>query len=77
MIQPVAQTQVHVLAPEDVELLGTRDPTYRGRVGTRPLCATGWIIHALDARERPLVPLLVRIRADDFAEMGRVFGGQG
>ena len=42
MNQPVAQTSINALAPEDLELLGSRSSRYGDRVGPRAVYAAGW-----------------------------------
>ena len=39
--QPVAQSKIKALAPEDLGLLGSRNPRYGGRVVPRAVYATG------------------------------------
>ena len=39
--QPVAQTPIKALVPEDLGLLGSRNPRYRGRIDPRAVYATG------------------------------------
>jgi len=49
MNQPVAQTPIDALASQDLGLLGSMGSKYRGRVGPRAVCATGWNIPACPA----------------------------
>ena len=54
MFQPVAQTSIKALRPEDLGLLGCRSPKYGARVDLRAVYATGWFMHRRAEGERPL-----------------------
>ena len=53
IFQPVAQGPIKALVPQDLGLLGSRDPRYGGRIDPRAVCATGCFMHPGHARNYP------------------------
>ena len=71
MNQPVAQSPIKAMAPEDLGLPGSRNPRYRGQSILGVVYATGWNMHPWCAPggclQRTLLPHSARQATRDVA----------